>query len=212
MEHNGFGINKKNEKMLFSKMEDVNYPIELKVIRNFTSTDYLARLQDRKYRFKIKKKKKNVYEMTSDSKKIEFSKITDIINMEDKKKLKEIRKKLLDCDERRGKCHNYSISFIHCGNKLVTGYVNDISGKHRTIHSWIENGNNVYDFTYNLVISKKNYYELLDVLVLNEIDKDTVLSDYNNLFNIYHDLSNKMYCLFRNEIVNDLEKAFSKNK
>lgn len=198
--YNYHGIHLNNIPMLLSKKVPCNFSIEMRAIRAFTSYNYFIQLLYRLIGFKLIKINDYKLELHYKKNNFEFSKLSDLYTSNNK--LENLKNKiiLLNYQKRKGKCHFQSLCLLPiCGDYLVTGYVNDSSNKVRVIHSWIETENNVIDYCSNLVISKENYYQLMNPEILSVIKKEDYLKDANSKF-LNSLIGCKFYCLFRDEL------------
>ena len=209
--YNNYGIHIKSYPILFNKRKEVLLDTKVKAIRSFTSTNYLYRLFYKVQGFSLKRIDPYKMKLCYKNDCLEFSKLSDLLivkNEEDKN----MKNELFKYKKRKGKCHQTAIElFASMGEKLVTGYVDDSSGKFRTIHSFIETEKNVIDYSSNLVISKEDYYRLMNVEVLSVITKEQFLSDCNSSF-ANEFLGVKFYCLFREELKKQGLLDFNKEK
>lgn len=93
-------------------------------------------------------------------------------------------------------------------SKIVTGYIteNNLHLLHSIIVSTELNGDYVYDWTKNLIMSKDEYYKLNKFKVLSEITKDEIIYDKENYEDLLvNNICIKPYLVFRNEIVKEIE-------
>lgn len=194
--YNKFGIHINTEPLLVFKKSDCHLDERMQAIKAFTSNfTVLQELYLNKGFIYSYNNKRNQIKYQEEI--IEFYKFSDWLSR-DLPNVTEIKEELLDYEKRTGKCHLMSMHFLKFyGNFLVTGYVD--SKNERIIHTWIEDGDYVIDYTFNLVINKKIYYKLMNVQVLSEIDKDTFIRDISSSF-IRSFISIKFYLLFREEL------------
>lgn len=116
----------------------------------------------------------------------------------------------LESDERYGKCHSKSLELVLItpNSKIVTGYIteNNLHLLHSIIVATELNGDYVYDWTKNLIMSKDEYYKLNKFKVLSEITKDEIIYDKENYADLLvNNICIKPYLVFRNEIVKEIE-------
>lgn len=197
--YNEFGININNDEMFFHKNSDSELDSKMIAIRIFTSSSYFLKLLYKVKGFKIIKCDKNKLELNYKKETIEFSRLSDLILCSTEEKTIETKKELLNLKQRKGKCHYKSFQFVHIGDNLVTGYVDDSIKNRRIIHTWLESLDTVIDYTANVIMKKEDYYKLMNVEVLSVINKEDVYNDCNSNF-IKEFLSAKFYCLFRDEL------------
>ena len=199
--YNEYGYNINTYKMLLNKECEVKVDERLGAIRAFTSTSILRQLLYNTKGFKVKKWEDKKRVLSYKNKDLIFRRFSDCLEG-DEKDLEKVKSVLLNYRKRRGKCHQGSLSLFTCfGDNIVTGYVDDIDGKHRCVHTWIEKDENVYDYTSNLVVTKEEFYKILDVEVLNKISREDFLSDIKSEF--VQKSSSKLYLLFREELVRE---------
>ena len=197
------GYNLKNFPMLCRKKAKIAPNFKMRCIQNFTSNNKLLNLWCNVKGVKLKRINTDMCEIDFGNESIKFSLISDLF-INDNSDVIALKKQLLNAKKRSGLCHYQSVSYLNSwGNKIVTGYVDDTIASQRDVHSWIETDINVIDYSKNLVISKDDYYRLLNPEVINEITKDELNCDIELLRN-FSFLSCKFYCLFRDEIINDL--------
>lgn len=198
--YNHFGVNIMTEAMLFSKIGDRRLDPKMMAIRAFTSSNLDLIDLYKKEGVKLRKLFRHKLKMIYDDDIIVFSRLSDLL-AGDNSKIADIREELLDYKRRKSQCHIRSLEYIRFGNYIVTGYVDDSKACERIVHSWIETEDKVIDYTSNLVIGKDDYYRLMRVEIINVISKEDVLSDCNSDFLNSFPLSQKFYCLFRDELV-----------
>ena len=199
VKYNRYGVNINSLGMLFEKKEVSKLDTKMKAIRAFTPTNYFYQFFYNLKGYSVHTIDTNKMKLCYKNENIEFSKLSDLL-VGSVEEVRPIKTELLKYKVRKGKCHYRAIEFFpSIGKNLVTGYVDDASGKVRTVHSWLETEKNVIDYTSNLVISKEDYYQLMNVEVLSVIAKDDFLGDFKSEF--VQGLSCKFYCLFRNELV-----------
>lgn len=144
-------------------------------IRAFTSWNSLRQFFYWEKGFRLKKIDHYKYRHSFQGDSLEFSKFYDVISCSSKIKNLVIKCQLLSASLRQGCYHYQSLRFLPIvGGSVLTGYVNDSTGKFRVIHSVIINGDTVFDYTNNLVTSRKNYDQLLSFSILSEISKETM--------------------------------------
>ena len=216
-----FELGKKGDKDSLTKMfDDANelYFEESKILEalsNFTKdlpidekTKLLKNLsKDDNYNVEIHK---SHIRIESDNIKIDALTLSDVFE-----ELKTIYPEI-ETKQRFGNCHirSIEISFlIKDPNKVVTGFIYDISDKIKFLHSWVETSINntdvVIDFTMNIIINKNAYYKLQHAEPLNSIsDKDLIKdNDFIHFFSQnVNSVNIKEYLLFRDEIIHDCMK------
>jgi len=201
----GYHLN--NLPMLTYKMDNVEVKPKMKYIQLLTSDSHLLNLLCKFKGITLNKTDTNKCKIDFDDETIEFYRISDLIEEENNEEAIAVKKELLNFKKRSGHCHSMCMQYVNSfGEKMVTGYVNDIVKSIRTVHSWIETDTDVIDYTRNLVISKEDYYRLLNPEILNVITKEQLNNDVDML-NQMNFLGSKIYCLFRDEILTDIERS-----
>lgn len=102
-------------------------------------------------------------------------------------------------------CHKRSIDNAKKfkNSKVVTGYAT--IGSYKFLHSIIECGNKVIDWTRNVVMDKNDYYYLTNFCPLSSISSASILMDKKMLKGKIGFFV-KEYTTFRDEIIHDLQK------
>jgi len=128
----------------------------------------------------------------------------------------------IENNKRFGKCYElaYNISLnLGLPNQIVTGYIYGYSDKSEFLHSWIEvtikGEEYVIDGTLNAMINKQGYYSMQHAKPITKISDSILKSDIENYITRIQSIPLEVYYVFRNEIVNDLEKnqeIFKKSK
>lgn len=120
----------------------------------------------------------------------------------------------IESEERYGKCFTFAYHIcknLSIENNLTTGYVYGYSDKSPFLHSWVEtiiNGEEyVIDGTLNAIINKEGYYRMMHAKPITKINKKTLEDDLKK----YPIIDNEnielvVYYVFRNEIIQNLEK------
>lgn len=201
-QYNNVGIHLSSVPMLIHIVEDVDYSEYAKAIGSFTAFHPVEHLLYRFRGFHLEKKNKDIYRLEFKGKSIEFSKFSDLAFVSNHQKKLQMKFELLNESRRIGSCHYQSMFFLqYFGKRIVNAYIDDSTGKGRVVHSFIEGDKNVYDYTENLVISKKYYYDLFNVEVISTINREDFLKDIKNqFFTSFVDC--KFYCLFRDQLYN----------
>ena len=92
----------------------------------------------------------------------------------------------------------------------MTGYIYGYSDKSKFLHSWVESTINdeeyVIDGTLNAMINKDGYYLMQHAKPITKISDSVLKSDIKNYVNEMQSIPLEVYYVFRDEIVNDLEK------
>ena len=142
-----------------------------------------------------------VFEVNKNSKKYKFSLLDYFL---------EGCKEELRSDARLGQCVSTSISLANCTDtkcKVMIGYIDNSVDKmlHTVYVDCAYEKEYVFDYTMNLVMEKKQYLELMDYVIINEVDGEKIKKDRKMLQDFEH-FGSKFYLCFRDEIMKDLEK------
>lgn len=143
---------------------------------------------------------------------IKIIKLTDVIPG-----LKNIFEFDLETPQRYGKClRSFEVSKnLGIKHDLVVGYIYGGSDVARYLHSWIEtklHGEEVViDLTMNAIVNKKGYYQLKNINekeILQRTSDEQIYEDMGKWIKVFEtlELTEDEYMLFRDEIINDLEK------
>jgi len=214
-------INSNTYNLLFSDNE--NLEIEkcgsLENLNAYIIIDKFTMLEEKKVFYKILKKmykdKLNIdldritfnkenkrYEYSYNGKIYAFSKLSDNIDS------KKIKKELMS-EKRYGSCHTESInlSLKIEDSYVLTGYI--ILGNKMYLHSVVETVEDddtvIIDWTRNLKMLKDDYLKLTSFNCLSRVLGSDILSDYEKITN-YFGIGVKSYLVFRDEIINELDK------
>lgn len=119
----------------------------------------------------------------------------------------------IETDERLGKCYTFAKTIslnLRISNEIVTGYIYGYSDKSEFLHSWVEttlkDEEYVIDGTLNAMINKQGYYLMRNAKPLTRISNEQLMSDAEKYLNKIQSIPLEVYYVFRNEIINDLEK------
>ena len=125
----------------------------------------------------------------------------------------------IESDKRFGNCYDfaYNISLnLGVPNQIVTGYIYGYSDKSKFLHSWVESTINdeeyVIDGTLNAMINKDGYYLMQHAKPITKISDSVLKSDIKNHLDVMQTVPLEVYYVFRDEIVNDLERNNKKAK
>lgn len=125
----------------------------------------------------------------------------------------------IESDKRFGNCYDfaYNISLnLGVPNQIVTGYIYGYSDKSKFLHSWVESNikgeEYVIDGTLNAMINKDGYYLMQHAKPITKISDSVLKSDIKNHLDVMQTMPMEVYYVFRNEIVNDLERNNKKAK
>ncbi|MBQ3475106.1 MAG: hypothetical protein IJH20_02950 [Bacilli bacterium] len=149
----------------------------------------------------IFKKNGKMYEARKESKIYRFSLLDYFL---------EERKDELRSEDRLGKCTEKSIS-LAMGNvnksKVVIGYLDNSVDKvlHAIFVDYTYDKEYVFDYSMNIVMEKRQYLELMDYDIINEIESVNIKKDKKILDRFDH-FGTKFYLCYRDEIMNNLEK------
>lgn len=127
-------------------------------------------------------------------------------------KIKELHPEI-DTDNRAGKCFDWAY-YITLGlgipNDIVTGYIYGYTNISKFLHSWIEVDYKeeewVIDGTLNAMINKDGYYLLQKAEVISRISRDTFIEDIENYLTHIDGIQLDVYYVFRDEMINDLDR------
>lgn len=191
-----------NVLMFLEELKDIDFDTRMGAIRAFTSYSPIRQILYKRRGFRLEKVNHDKCRLWFDGKFLEFSKFSDLLTSNHSIRLIPYKIELLSYTWRKGDCHFRSIYFFHWfGGILETSYVDDSSGKARVIHSYIRSKKNIIDYTSNLVISKRDYEDLVHPTVLNQVSHEEYLSDRKSPI-VSLPISLKFYCLFRDELLN----------
>ena len=207
-----FGYHVNNKPMLARNNQITSFSPIMKCISFFTSDNYIRQLYYYIRGAKLDTINSNSWKLTFLGEQVEFSRLSDLLLSNPYFSQQE----LLNFQERMRKCHLCSMGLMfYYSCNLVTGYIDSIIERGKIIHSWVETDDgNVLDYCSNLVIKKEDYYRLVNPEVINTISTEEYLNDINLFGEIDMPFSDKFYCLFRNEILVNLEAThlFDKNE
>lgn len=167
--------------------------IILKKFKIFDSIDFKKITYD---------KQRKIFIYKSKSLEIPFVRLSDDFDDE------EIKEELTS-KNRYHKCHIQSLILAsnNPSMRIVTGYIT--IKNHRILHSFVEYDSNegtiVIDWTKNIRMLKQDYCKITNFVSLSTIEGNDLLSDLENPF-FAHNINVKVYCVFRNEIVENLTK------
>lgn len=111
----------------------------------------------------------------------------------------------LESGERYRKCHEESIYFsmLNKGCYILTGYINNNGGTY--LHSVIETKDGkILDWTKNLIMSKKEYFNLTDFKALEKISGEEMIEIFIRL--PVGKVNGKVLTVFGNEVLEDMKK------
>lgn len=214
-----FGINEKTYKMLIDDTIDSKDEIDYcylaySAIDKFTiiKPENLDKEKD-KYDFyfhdlnKIKYNEKiEQYEYKNNGITINFSKLSDVMKTK-------YYDEELHSEQRYHKCHEKAIELSPYmpNSKILTGYVR--FGGSKILHSVIELGSFIIDFNINAVMNREDYLKLTKFEVKSVLECEKVISDKESMiFDIIwdNDIPLKIYLLYRDELIKDLENKKGK--
>lgn len=193
-----------NEKLIYTAIDTFT----LKTETQKEKMRLLDNLKTEEFVEKVKVTKSSVL-IKTDKGDIKACKLTDMIP-----EFKEIYPDL-ETRDRKGQCHRNSMlisNIINMSNNIVTGYIFGYSDKSKYLHSWIElvydNEDLVIDYSLNALMNKSGYYQMQHAIPLNKISNKNIKEDRKLLdkFDKLGHFDIKEYLLYRDEIMNDLEK------
>lgn len=102
------------------------------------------------------------------------------------------------------RCHD--ISFILSNNYeyVTTAFINSMLEDYKYLHSFIEDGDYVYDFARNLKIKKNIYYSLLNPDIQSKIKGEDVVKNAQIIKDEYPGITPKQYFMEYNELTKKL--------
>lgn len=115
-------------------------------------------------------------------------------------------KEELCSNARYGQCCDAAIEFAEMAEgdgKVVIGYLR--TGDEKILHAVFVNNGGVWDYTKNLIMNEKDYYELTNFQIVNEVDGKDVIREIP-IMNSLGFVLTKFYLSYRNEVMCDLEK------
>ena len=125
----------------------------------------------------------------------------------------------IENNERFGNCYDfaYNISLnLGVPNQIVTGYIYGYSDKSEFLHSWVESNikdeEYVIDGTLNAMINKEGYYLMQHAKPITKISDSVLKGDIKNHLDVMQIIPLEVYYVFRDEIINDLERNNKKAK
>lgn len=119
----------------------------------------------------------------------------------------------IENNQRWGKCFEfaYYISMnLGLSNEIVIGYIYGYSDQSKFLHSWVETTikgeKYVIDGTLNAMINKQGYYLMQHAKPITIISDSVLKKDIDDYLEKIQSIPLEVYYVFRNEIINDLEK------
>lgn len=99
------------------------------------------------------------------------------------------------------RCHD--ISFILSNNYeyVTTAFINSMIKDYKYLHTFIEDGDYVYDFARNLKIKKQIYYGLLEPDVQSKIKSEDVVRHAKIIKKKYPDITPKQYFINHDKLI-----------
>ena len=155
-----------------------------------------------------------LYLTLRDGSKINVKKISDYIKNEDLKGILTSTKRLHECH------HGSTIMaqiFEDCSD-IVIGFAKLYNERNKLLHTWLEAETSegkdvVIDYTLNAVIDKEAYYKLMNVQPINRFKSDLVRKDLSKIDKSeYKSVDVRCYLLYRDDLMNEIEKGEEKNK
>lgn len=109
----------------------------------------------------------------------------------------------LETYNRYQKCHGGSLTLVKKelfpDSVVVSSYV--IDDEYKYLHTWLEYNNLVIDYTKNLVMNCEDYYNLVNISIINKIASNDAIKYFDFPF-----LVDGIFCLFDKELTTDIEK------
>lgn len=114
--------------------------------------------------------------------------------------------RILKTKKRYGKCCSESFRLANESKEecsVIVGYIHYSDNK--IIHAVFEREGLIYDYTKNLVMMKRDYFDLTNFEVLNVIDGKDIKADYPYIDKFIY-IPLKLYLIYRDEVMRDLKK------
>ena len=108
--------------------------------------------------------------------------------------------------ERYGQCCTASVELASISDsdcKVGIGYLNYTDFK--ILHAVCIIGDNVFDYTKNLIMRKEDYFELTNFEVINEVNRSDIMREIFDIENLGF-IPIKVYLLYHDEVMRDLDK------
>lgn len=109
------------------------------------------------------------------------------------------------CDVYAGKymtrCHDISTTLGMNGEFVVTAFVNSPVQDYQFLHSFVENKDEVLDFSRNVKMGKNEYYDLLKPNIVSKIKGDRLISDIMFVSHNYPPMTSKDFFVRHNQMV-----------
>ena len=99
------------------------------------------------------------------------------------------------------KCHEISSILGIDYDYIVTAFVNSPLDGYKYLHSFVEDGDDVYDFSKNLKMKKEDYFGLLDPDILSKIKGNTFVDDLQTASHNYPPMRLKDYLVRHDELI-----------
>ena len=99
------------------------------------------------------------------------------------------------------KCHEISSILGIDYDYIVTAFVNSPLDGYKYLHSFVLDGDDVYDFAKNLKMKKEDYYDLLDPDVLSKIKGNTFVDELQTASHNYPPMRLKDYLVRHDELI-----------
>lgn len=98
------------------------------------------------------------------------------------------------------KCHVVSSLLGIDYEYITTAFVNSPIENYSYLHSFVEDGDDVYDFAKNLKMKKEDYYSLLDPEVVSKIEGNSLIDDLSYASHCYPPMSLKEFLVRHDEL------------
>ena len=99
------------------------------------------------------------------------------------------------------KCHEISSLLGIDYEYITTAFVNSPLEDYRYLHSFVEDGDNVYDFAKNLKMKKEDYYSLLEPEVVSRIKGNILIDDLLQISHNYPPMSLKEFLVRHDDLI-----------
>ena len=101
----------------------------------------------------------------------------------------------------KNKCHEISSILGVNGDYIVTAFVNSPVKNYKFLHSFVQKGDDVLDFSKNVKMSTDEYYDLLKPDVVSMIKGNRLVSDIMFVSHNYPPMTSKDFFVRHNQMV-----------
>lgn len=99
------------------------------------------------------------------------------------------------------KCHEISAILGTSYECITTAFVNSPIKDYKYLHSFVEDGNYVFDFARNMKLLKDDYYDLLEPEVTSKIEGSQFVTDLKYVRDNYSSMTSKDFLVKHDELV-----------